>query len=97
MIHVSLSLPQTHTILAAPSDYMFPSEVVTFSSSSTTQTVQVMIVDDNLLEIDEVFTASLALVNDGDASRVILMPISASVTIFDDDSESINLVLNMKL
>ena len=49
--------------------------------------MQVTIVDDDLLEIDEVFTASLELVNAVDADRVVLMPASAPVTIFDDDSE----------
>ena len=46
-----------------------------------------MIVEDDLLEIDEVFTASLELVNAVDADRVVLMPASAPVTIFDDDCE----------
>ena len=77
----------TYTILSAPSDYMSLSEVVTFSSSSTIQSVQVTIVDDDLLEIDEVFTASLELVNAVDVDRIVLMPASAPVTIFDDDSE----------
>ena len=77
--------PTTLTIFAAPLDYISLSEVVTFSSSSTIQSVQVTIVDDDLLEIDEVFTASLELVNAVDADRVVLMPASATVTIFDDD------------
>ena len=86
-ILVLLSPYHTHIILSAPSDYTSLSEVVTFSSSSTIQSVRVTIVDDDLLEIDEVFTASLELVNAVDADRVVLMPASAPVTIFDDDSK----------
>ena len=47
----------------------------------------VNIVDDDLLEIDEVFTAMLEFVNGNDAARVMLEPVEASVTIMDDDSE----------
>ena len=43
--------------------------------------------DDDLVEIDKVFTASLELVNGNDADRVLLQPVEASVTILDDDSE----------
>ena len=56
----------------------------------TLQTVNVNIVNDTLLEIDEVFSASLALVNPADdAARVNLQPDSADVTILDDDGEYI--------
>ena len=58
---------------------------MTFSNSSTIQTVQVSIVNDSVLETDEVFTASVSLENPADVSRVELGPFSASITIFDDD------------
>ena len=45
------------------------------------------IVDDNLLEINKVFTATLELVNGNDADRIVLQPVEASVTILDNDSE----------
>lgn len=51
------------------------------------QTVNVSIVDDNLLEIDEIFRASLAPENAAGAAQVILQPDSAEVTILDEDSE----------
>ena len=49
--------------------------------------MDVTIEDDTLLEIDEVFRATLELVNSDDSSRVTLSPTEASVTIFDDDGE----------
>ena len=77
----------SHNWSAAPSDYGAVSQVLTFSSSVSLQTVNVSIVNDSLLEIDEVFTASLTLENTADAARVNLQPDSAEVTILDDDSE----------
>ena len=49
--------------------------------------MDVTIEDDSLLEIDEVFRATLGLVNSDDSSRVTLSPAEASVTIFDDDGK----------
>ena len=77
----------SHNWFVAPSDYGDISQVLTFSSSVSLQTVNVSIVNDNLLEIDEVFTASLTLENTADAARVNLQPDSAEVTILDEDSE----------
>jgi hypothetical protein len=53
----------------------------------TLQTVNVTIVDDDLLEIDEVFSASLTLVNPDADARVQLQPDSANVIILDEDGE----------
>ena len=53
----------------------------------TLQAVNVNIVNDVLLEIDEVFSASLALVNAEDATRALLLPDSAEVIILDEDGE----------
>ena len=74
-------------IFVAPLDYLSISEVLTFSSSSTTQIVNVSIVNDQLLEVDEVFTVYLSLVWDSpaDLGYVQLGPTSASITIIDDD------------
>ena len=77
----------SQTLFAAPSDYGAISQVLTFSSSVTFQLVNVSIINDDLLEIDEVFTASLTPENAADAARVNLQPDSAEVTILDDDSE----------
>ena len=68
-------------------DYIAISQVLTFSNTSSVQTVLVSIVNDSLLEIDEVFSASLSLENTADADSVTLQPISAAVTIVDEDSE----------
>ena len=72
-------------MFAASSDYFPISEVLTFSGSSTTQIVHVSIVNDRLLEINEVFTASLSLEDETDRDYVQLNPSSASITIIDDD------------
>ena len=72
-------------MLAAPLDYASVSQVLTFSSSVTFQTMNVSIVDDNLLEIDEMFRASLALQNDTDAAGVIFQSNSTVITILDED------------
>ena len=72
-------------MFVAPSDYIPISEVLTFSSSSITQTVHVSIVNNSLLETDEVFTASLSLENETDLGHVQLNPTAASITIIDDD------------
>ena len=53
------------------------------------QTVNVNIEDDDILEIDELFSASLALVNPDTDSRVQFRPNLAVITIFDEDSECI--------
>ena len=71
----------------APLDYMAATEVLTFSSTSTEQMVEVTIENDELLEIDEVFRAMLELVNASDAGHVQLQPDASTVTILNDDSE----------
>ena len=87
-LDLSMTYPAlSHIWFADPADYGAISQVLTFSSSMILQLVNVSIVNDDLLEIDEVFTASLALVNAADAARVILQPNSAEVTILDEDSE----------
>ena len=47
------------------------------------------IVNDDLVEIDEVFSASLSLVNPTADARVQLRPNSAKITIINDDSKCI--------
>ena len=47
--------------------------------------MHVSIVNDSLLEINEVFTASLSLDDPADLGYIQLGPTSASVTIIDDD------------
>ena len=73
--------------ISAPGDYADVSNEVTFSSGSTDHTIVVNIVDDNLLEVNEVFKAVLGFVNGNDAGSVVLDPVEASVTILDNDGE----------
>ena len=67
------------------SDYVSISQVLTFSSSSTVQIIQISIVNDLVLEQNEMFTVSLVLKESDDIDIVELMPKSVSVTIIDDD------------
>ena len=87
LINQFINLPRCWP--TAPLDYAAISQVLTFSSSVNLQTVNVNIEDDDLLEIDEVFSASLALENPDTDSRVQLRPDSADVTILDEDGECI--------
>ena len=49
--------------------------------------MSVSIEDDNLLEIDEMFNASLALENGTDADGVVLQSDLAVITILDEDGK----------
>ena len=53
----------------------------------TVQPVNVNIVNDDLLEIDEVFSASLTFVDPVIGARVQLLPNSAEVIILDEDGK----------
>ena len=76
--------------ISAPVDYQDLSQILTFSNSSMEQTIMVTINDDNLFEDNEVFRATLELVDvDADLEGVLLLPAEASVTIFDEDGEYI--------
>ena len=68
----------------AGSDYTATTEVLTFSNLLTRNAVDVAIQNDNLLEIDEIFTARL---DAEDAQGVVLDPQDATVTILDDDGK----------
>ena len=83
-------------ISLAPSDYISVSQVLTFSSSSIAQAVQVPIVNDSVLELSEAFTASISLAEDSDDTHFIeLMPnsVSATIIIIDDDGTIIMAIL----
>ena len=47
-----------------------------------------IIVDDNLLELDEIFQVEIDLQNSEDRNCVILQPNVGDITIMDDDYES---------
>ena len=68
----------------AGSDYTATTTVLTFSNLVTRHSVDIAILDDNLLEIDEIFAATLSA---EDAQGVMLDPQDATVTILDDDGE----------
>ena len=76
---------------SAPNDYEELSQILTFSGSSTEQTVTVTINDDNLLEVNEVFRATLEILNVvADQDSIVLQPAEISVIILDEDSECTN-------
>ena len=56
---------------------------LTFNSGTTTQTVMIPIIGDNVVESTESFTVSLT----SEDSAVILNPSTTTVTVQDDDSK----------
>jgi hypothetical protein len=73
--------------LTATSDYAAISQVFNFSTSMDHQVIPVNIVNDDLVETYEVFSASLSLVSPAADTRVQLQPNSTEVTITNDDSK----------
>ena len=75
-----LKLPSP--LLIAGSDYTSPGAVtLTFNSTTTSQTVPVIIVDDEILEGNETFFGNLATTDD----RIDINPVNANATIFEDN------------
>ena len=77
VLHVLTFLPPV------PSDYTSVSMELTFNSGTTTETVMIPIVGDDVVESTESFTVSLTT---GD-SAVNLSPQTTTVTIQNDDSK----------
>ena len=73
-----------HFLPPASSDYTSVTRGLTFNSGTTTQTVMVPIVGDNVVESTESFTVSLTSAD----SAVTLSPSTTTVTILDDDDDS---------
>ena len=67
----------------ASSDYTTVSMDLTFNSGTTTQTVMIPIVGDNVVESTESFTVSLTSAD----GAVTLNPSTTTVTIQNDDSK----------
>ena len=65
----------------ASSDYTTVSMDLTFNSGTTTQTVMIPIIGDNMMESTKSFTVSLTSAD----SAVILNPSTTTVTVQDDD------------
>ena len=78
VLHVLLFL-----LPPAPSDYTTVTMDLTFNSATTTKTVMIPIVGDNVVESTKSFTVSLTSVD----SAVNLSPPTTTVTIQDDDSK----------
>ena len=75
-----LKLPSP--LLIGGSDYTSPGAVtLTFSNTTTSQTVSVIIVDDEILEDNEKFFANLATTDD----RIDINPVNANATIIEDN------------
>ena len=70
-----------HFLPPAPSDYTTVSMDLTFNSGTTTQTMMIPIIGDNVVESTESFTVSLTSAD----SAVTLSPSTTTVTIEDDD------------
>ena len=72
-----------HLILAATVDYVVTSSDLTFNATTSSQTVTIPILDDNIVEGSETIIVTLTSTD----SAAILNPSSASVTIEDDDGK----------
>ena len=68
-----------HFLPPAPSDYMTVSMDLTFNSGTTTQTMMIPIVGDNVVESTESFSVSLT------SADSAVSPSTTTVTIEDDD------------
>ena len=66
------------------SDYVITSELIEFSSSETSKTFTVSILDDDKEELDETFTVAIVSTSSGFVGD----PSEAIVTITDDDEDS---------
>ena len=69
----------------SPADYTHRTGEITLSSSDTSGTIVVSITDDNVPELDEMFTVVLS----GAPEGVLLDPSRATVTIIDNDVEPV--------
>lgn len=61
--------------------------LLTFGPGVTTLDVSVLIVDDDLVEVDEMFYGNLRLPEDSTQTRVEFAPARANATITNDDSK----------
>ena len=68
------------------SDYTALTGIVTIMAGSTTATIDVAVIDDNLLEDNETVTVTLDSITSGDADITIGASNSDTVTISDDDN-----------
>ena len=73
----------------AGEDFTSVAMMVTFSAGETRASVSVQIIDDDVVEMTEVFTGSLSAVTES----VMIETDTADVTIINDDSECIMTVL----
>ena len=64
--------------------------LLTFGPGVITLDVSVPIVDDDLVEVDEMFYGNLCLPQDSTQTRVEFAPDRANATITDNDSNSYN-------
>ena len=75
-------------MILASLDYEESAQVLNFSRAMAVQTVSVRILEDEVLEIDEVFTVELELVpSENDDHSIFLQPNVTRVTILDNDSK----------
>ena len=100
---VTLSIPSdTDTVIsynisgdATPgSDYTSITGAVTILANATTATIDVSVLDENLLEDNETVTVTLTGITSGDADISLGATVSDTVTIADDDSAVVTIQAN---
>ena len=92
-VTVTVSYSTSNGEAISGSDYMTATGIVTLSSTTTSVILNVPLTNDELLENDETFEIVLSALDGGLPDRVTLDPMTAMVTIMDDDTATIGFVL----
>ena len=92
-VTVTVSYSTSNGEAISGSDYMTATGIVTLSSTTTSVILNVPLTNDELLENDETFEIVLSAFDGGLPDRVTLDPMTAMVTIMDDDTATIGFVL----
>ncbi|NOR29025.1 MAG: HYR domain-containing protein, partial [Lutibacter sp.] len=78
----------------AANDYTTLTGSVTIPAGSTSTTIDVSVLNDNILEASETVIITLDTITSGDADISIGTPVTATVTIADEDSALISILAN---
>ena len=86
-LYISVKIYFTSIILTAPVDYTSTSRTLTFGPSTTSQSVNIPINNDDVVETVENFIASLTLGTED--ANVVINPARTTVSINDNDGTEI--------
>ena len=78
----------------AANDYTTLTGTVTIPAGSTSATIDVLVINDNILEASETVTITLDAIDSGDVNISIGTPVDATVTIADEDTALVSISAN---